>query len=103
VDKGQFATEARLGAETGRDIRSKAILSTLFVSHKRSSLLKKSVLGRSCSQNGTEILPKHHKTGFSEIPIGGRKGHEGVCQQPGSFLRQNEEGPEGWSVQHTFL
>ena len=58
------------------------------LSHKRPSLLKKSVLGQSWLQNATENSQIHRKTGLLRSQPRDRKGHEGVFQRPGSFVRQ---------------
>jgi hypothetical protein len=49
---------------------------------------KVGVLGRSWSQNSTEIPSKRYKTGLLRLQSGGKKGLEGVFQQPGPFLRR---------------
>ena len=67
------------------------ILLTMFASHKRLSLLKKSVPDRSRAQYRSKHLQTKAKTpqkrGFK--PLNGlRKWHEGVFQHAGLFLIQ---------------
>ena len=72
------------------------------VSQKRPSVLKKSAPNRSAVQNKAETSSKCHKTGFSGPETAVRKGHKGVFQQAGPFVRHSPPLQNAYAFLHLY-